>query len=592
MPFRLEPNETYFVDVAYTPDFLMAVNEAALQLYMHMNGTPWVFFMGATLPRHMLGLCHAALPRPPFEIIMRYLCLTALLFCLICVVACSYLEGDRMITCAIRQQYTQERTVFDLNAIAASVNQGNSLQTPEKPPDIRPTVIDTRRKRTHYVTIDPDANIFTRSFWASVNWVLWVVSPVWVAVRSDSHTTQSKSKRKKQKRSVTSAQIVDQTTPQTFMQVEPLSNKIATQNEHIISHTNHVEKSEPNNIARQENKELPTNDINANKVYTHLNDLDKIRENHILPNKHEAETELRLRKTIKTMDGNLDRPISNKQTNHVKQEALPNDLHIDNIAYKNNLAKKKRERRTSKSDDKPEKAPAPNPTLLKAKPTTQITSDTNTYNSRHSSAVSGTDYEDRTFPLQTDEDEEAVDPVCLSDSNEMPEWADDSGVPIADDIEELYDELVTTSAVLFTHSRDSSPAAASSLSHSPKENTFVEPIKQAYTKPIKQQTKKKPPQKETSDGTDNSKASLELTKKRKKRHQQRPQKGENSEIIAKLMTEYHEYLQEALASGKKPEELLPPKVQLSLPDDLSSNGFDQKVDWDDMKNVRDKGKLE
>ena len=82
-------------------------------------------------------------------------------------------------------------------------------------------------------------------------------------------------------------------------------------------------------------------------MYTHLNDLDKIRENHILSSKQEAETELRLRKTIKTMDGNLDRPISNKQTNHVKQEALPKDLHIDNIAYKFNLFYMIRDRRTS-----------------------------------------------------------------------------------------------------------------------------------------------------------------------------------------------------------------------------------------------------
>lgn len=31
--------------------------------------------------------------------------------------ACAYLEGDRTITCAIKQQYAQTRRVFDLNAL-------------------------------------------------------------------------------------------------------------------------------------------------------------------------------------------------------------------------------------------------------------------------------------------------------------------------------------------------------------------------------------------------------------------------------------------------------------------------------------------
>lgn len=63
----------------YTPDFLMSWNEAALQFYMHMNGTSWLFPMGASIPRHMLAKCHAALPRPPFESFMYYCCISALM---------------------------------------------------------------------------------------------------------------------------------------------------------------------------------------------------------------------------------------------------------------------------------------------------------------------------------------------------------------------------------------------------------------------------------------------------------------------------------------------------------------------------------
>lgn len=79
-PFRLTPGETYLLDIAYTPDFLMSVNDASLQLYMHMNGTPWVFYIGATVPPHMLSLCHSALPRPPFENFMYYSCILALTY--------------------------------------------------------------------------------------------------------------------------------------------------------------------------------------------------------------------------------------------------------------------------------------------------------------------------------------------------------------------------------------------------------------------------------------------------------------------------------------------------------------------------------
>lgn len=57
----------------------MSWNEAALQFYMHMNGTPWIFPMGASVPRHMLSKCHAALPRPYFECFMYYSSIFALM---------------------------------------------------------------------------------------------------------------------------------------------------------------------------------------------------------------------------------------------------------------------------------------------------------------------------------------------------------------------------------------------------------------------------------------------------------------------------------------------------------------------------------
>jgi hypothetical protein len=62
----------------YTPDFLMSVNEASLQLTHHMNSTPWTYDMVATVAADMLPVCHTALPRPPFEWVMYYSCMFAL----------------------------------------------------------------------------------------------------------------------------------------------------------------------------------------------------------------------------------------------------------------------------------------------------------------------------------------------------------------------------------------------------------------------------------------------------------------------------------------------------------------------------------
>uniref|UniRef100_A0A914NPM1 Uncharacterized protein n=1 Tax=Meloidogyne incognita TaxID=6306 RepID=A0A914NPM1_MELIC len=62
----------------YTPDFLFSINEATLQVFMHMNGTPWSYNLAAVVPKHLLSMCHSALPRPPFEALMYQTCVLAL----------------------------------------------------------------------------------------------------------------------------------------------------------------------------------------------------------------------------------------------------------------------------------------------------------------------------------------------------------------------------------------------------------------------------------------------------------------------------------------------------------------------------------
>ncbi|VDK82735.1 unnamed protein product [Litomosoides sigmodontis] len=173
-PFRLKPNETHILDIAYTPDFLMSWNEAALQFYMHMNGTPWIFPMGASIPRHMLSKCYAALPRPHFENFMYYSSISALILCLICTVACSYLEADRTVTCGIRQQFGQIQRSLDLNVV-------HMRRTRAK--------FKSSTSRHHVLHYSEDSNLLIRSFWQTASSVLWLFSFLWQFRGDDTRVT-------------------------------------------------------------------------------------------------------------------------------------------------------------------------------------------------------------------------------------------------------------------------------------------------------------------------------------------------------------------------------------------------------------------
>uniref|UniRef100_A0A1I7YZI3 TMEM131_like domain-containing protein n=1 Tax=Steinernema glaseri TaxID=37863 RepID=A0A1I7YZI3_9BILA len=194
-PFRLQPNESYALEIAHTPDFLQTWNEANLQIYMYMNGTSWMFPMASSLPASMLAKCHRALPRPPFESLMYYSCVSALVFCLICIVACAYLEGDRTIDTMIRQQYAAPRKVFDLNATHTEEDAENNNKADELDQEVN--------RRTGRVAYDNDSNVVVRSFWEAINFVLWLFSHVWVFWnrRSDKKLIESiKNEKKKRKK--------------------------------------------------------------------------------------------------------------------------------------------------------------------------------------------------------------------------------------------------------------------------------------------------------------------------------------------------------------------------------------------------------
>ncbi|CAJ0580623.1 unnamed protein product, partial [Mesorhabditis spiculigera] len=178
-PFRLAPNDTYEIHVAFTPDFLSHVNDADLQLYMHMNGSAWVYHIAATVPYDMMSKCHQALPRPPFENLMYYSCATVLVFTFVCVVACAYLEGDRAVTCAIKETFSNIRPVFDLN----NIHFGGGPTSPrEFHEDHLNTVIGVPSNITTMpssVQAREDDGALAKAFYSSANAVIAIVHRLW-----------------------------------------------------------------------------------------------------------------------------------------------------------------------------------------------------------------------------------------------------------------------------------------------------------------------------------------------------------------------------------------------------------------------------
>lgn len=202
-PFRLQPNETYSLDVAYTPDFLTTTNEADLQLYMHMNGSSWLFPLAATVPEDMLARCHRALPRPPFENLMYYSCVTALVFCLVCVLACAYLEGDRAIACAIRQHHAAPRSIFDLNNLGSKKNGDTSAESCQS--GNGKSAVSWNDASPSGLHVSADASIILRAFYQAANSVLRAVHFVWrisLLYRDDKQDQPKKESKKKKKTQV------------------------------------------------------------------------------------------------------------------------------------------------------------------------------------------------------------------------------------------------------------------------------------------------------------------------------------------------------------------------------------------------------
>ncbi|VDO16187.1 unnamed protein product [Haemonchus placei] len=172
---------------------------------MHMNGSSWLFPLSATVPEDMLARCHRALPRPPFENLMYYSCVTALVFCLVCVLACAYLEGDRAIACAIRQHHSTPRSVFDLNNLDNKKNGHSSSADGSGQSGSGKGSVSWNEALPSGLHAAADASMILRVFYQAANSVLRAVHFVWrisLLYRNDKQNQPKKESKKKKKAQV------------------------------------------------------------------------------------------------------------------------------------------------------------------------------------------------------------------------------------------------------------------------------------------------------------------------------------------------------------------------------------------------------
>ncbi|XP_077984160.1 transmembrane protein 131-like [Glandiceps talaboti] len=93
-PYIVKPNQTYKVDIAFTPDFTLARVTRQLK-FITSKGPDMEYTLLATIPPNMLPYCSSAIPRPAWEHLLyaATICLMITLF--IGVLMVSYLEAMR-----------------------------------------------------------------------------------------------------------------------------------------------------------------------------------------------------------------------------------------------------------------------------------------------------------------------------------------------------------------------------------------------------------------------------------------------------------------------------------------------------------------
>ncbi|XP_033217734.1 transmembrane protein 131 isoform X2 [Belonocnema kinseyi] len=121
-PFKLGPNDTKKIEIAYTPDFTLSRIERELLIITSLGGgeVPDVYENGivrlsllTTVPSRRLESCAEVLARPTWESALQWSAVSLLFVLLACVLAISFLEADRI-----------------LRGVLVTLTRGNPVQPP------------------------------------------------------------------------------------------------------------------------------------------------------------------------------------------------------------------------------------------------------------------------------------------------------------------------------------------------------------------------------------------------------------------------------------------------------------------------------
>lgn len=125
-PFKLNPNATKKIEIAFTPDFTLSRIERKLLISTSLgsdgdieNGMI-ILNLLATLPPHSLEACTIALMRPSWEYAVQWVAVSLSSILLICVLAISFLEADRILRGALAS-FSRESPIqppFDLRLLS------------------------------------------------------------------------------------------------------------------------------------------------------------------------------------------------------------------------------------------------------------------------------------------------------------------------------------------------------------------------------------------------------------------------------------------------------------------------------------------
>jgi len=117
--FKLNPNTTKKIEIAFTPDFTLSRVERKLFVLTsvgpnsgseEMESGVMILNLQATLPTHLLDLCASVLVRPSLERVMQWAAISISTILFLCVVVVSFIEADRILR-SVLANYSKESTV-------------------------------------------------------------------------------------------------------------------------------------------------------------------------------------------------------------------------------------------------------------------------------------------------------------------------------------------------------------------------------------------------------------------------------------------------------------------------------------------------